>query len=335
MKTGTNGHIASYWAVRDGGRVQCLLCPFECLLDNGKTGICGGKRNVNSSLIAINYALTTSINLDPIEKKPLYHFYPGSRILSIGPNGCNFACQFCQNYAISQEDAPTRYLSPQEAVTAAKETGSVGIAYTYAEPLIWFEYVMDTSRAVREAGLKNVLVTNGFINPGPLEELLPLTDAMNIDIKSMDPAFYKKICHGKLEPVLETVRMSAMKTHVEITNLIIPGFNDSDDMFEKLTDFIAECSPDIPLHFSRYHPDFKFTAPATPYETLLRAVAIAKEKLKFVYTGNVSQEKYNQTICPGCGQMVIERHCFSVTRVAVKNGRCAHCGAGVNVVGCP
>jgi pyruvate formate lyase activating enzyme len=334
MKTGTNGHIASYWAVRDEGHVQCLLCPFECLLENGKTGICGGKRNIEGSLIAINYALTTSINLDPIEKKPLYHFYPASKILSIGPNGCNFGCLFCQNYNISQEDAPTRHLSPQEAVALAKDAGSVGIAYTYAEPLIWFEYVMDASRSAREAGLKNVLVTNGFINPEPLEELLPLTDAMNIDVKSMDPAFYKKICHGKLEPVLETVRRSARKTHVEITNLVIPGYNDSDDMFEKLAGFIAQINPDMPLHFSRYHPDFKFTAPATPYETLLRAVAIAKEKLKFVYTGNVSQEKYNQTICPGCGQMVIERHGFSVTRMAAKNGQCAGCGKELNVVGC-
>jgi pyruvate formate lyase activating enzyme len=334
VKTGADGHIAAHWSARDEGRVQCLLCPFECLLGDGKTGICGGKRNIGGSLIAVNYALTTSINLDPIEKKPLYHFHPGSRILSIGPNGCNLGCQFCQNYTISQKDAPTRRLSPEEAVIMAKQVGSIGLAYTYAEPLIWFEYVMDASRAAREAGLKNVLVTNGFINPGPLEELLQMTDAMNIDIKSMDPEFYKKICHGKLEPVLETVRRSAGKTHVEITNLIIPGFNDSDEMFEALTDFIAEINPDIPLHFSRYHPDFKFTAPATPYETLLRAVEIARKKLRFVYTGNVSQEKYNQTVCPGCGKLVIERRGFSVMSMAVKNGKCEYCGAGVNVVGC-
>lgn len=333
MKTEMGEHIAAHWVARDKGRVQCLLCPFECILSDGKTGICGGKRNVDGSLIAVNYALTTSINLDPIEKKPLYHFYPGSNILSIGPNGCNFGCQFCQNYAISQKDAPTRRLTPQEAVSMAKQVESVGLAYTYAEPLIWFEYVMDASITARKAGLKNVLVTNGFINPDPLEEILPLTDAMNIDIKSMDPEFYTKICHGKLAPVLETVRRSTMKTHVEITNLIIPGFNDSDEMFEKLTDFIAELNPEMPLHFSRYHPDYKFSAPATPYETLLRAVEIARKKLKFVYTGNVIQEKYNQTICPGCGETVIKRLGFSVISIAVKNGKCERCGCGVNVVG--
>ncbi|MBF0291198.1 MAG: AmmeMemoRadiSam system radical SAM enzyme, partial [Nitrospinae bacterium] len=318
---------------RDKGRVQCLLCPFECLLDNGKTGICGGKRNIDGSLIAINYALTTSVNLDPIEKKPLYHFHPGSNILSIGPNGCNFGCMFCQNYTISQNDAPTRHIAPEEAALMAKQVGSIGLAYTYAEPLIWFEYVMDASKAVRKAGMKNILVTNGYVNPEPLEEILPLIDAMNIDIKSMDPEFYTKICHGKLAPVLETVRRSAMKTHVEVTNLVIPGFNDSDEMFEKLTDFIAELNPEIPLHFSRYHPDYKFSAPATPYETLLRAVGIARKKLKFVYTGNVIQEKYNQTICPGCGETVIKRLGFSVISMAVKNGKCERCGCGVNVVG--
>ena len=333
MKPAAGGHVAAHWKARDKGRVQCLLCPFECLLDNGKTGICGGKRNIDGSLIAINYALTTSINLDPIEKKPLYHFHPGSSILSIGPNGCNFGCLFCQNYAISQEDATTRHIAPEEAAMMAREVGSVGLAYTYAEPLIWFEYVMDASKAVRKAGMKNVLVTNGYVNPEPLEEILPLIDAMNIDIKSMDPEFYKKVCHGKLAPVLETVRRSVKKTHVEITNLVIPGYNDSDEMFEKLTDFIAELNPETPLHFSRYHPDYKFSAPATPYETLIRAVGIAKKKLKFVYTGNVSQEKYNQTVCPGCGETVIKRQGFSVVSVAVKDGKCEHCGCGVNVVG--
>jgi len=233
---------------------------------------------------------------------------------------------------ISQEDYPTQYISLEEIVRLAKAKGAIGVAYTYTEPLIWFEYVMDTSRLVREAGLKNVLVTNGTINAGPLEEILPLIDAMNVDIKSMDPAFYKKVCRGKLEPVLETVRRSYGRSHVEVTNLVIPGFNDSDEMFEKLTDFLAGLSPLIPLHFSRYHPAYKMTAPMTPFETLKRAARIASEKLKYVYIGNVPSESHNQTFCPECGEIIIERLGYTVVKVAIHGGRCDHCGADTAIV---
>ncbi len=320
---------AAFWKVADrgqSGRAQCLLCPFNCILAEGKVGICRGKRNVDGRLWAINYGRTTSVNIDPIEKKPLYHFYPGSEILSIGPNGCNLKCNFCQNYYVSQGDSPTRYVEPDEVAKLAEDNRAVGVAYTYSEPLIWYEYVMDCARAIHSARLKNVLVTNGLINPEPLAELLPWIDAMNIDIKSMDPGFYKKICKGMLEPVLETVREAAKSTHVEITNLIIPGLNDTDEQFEKLTDFVASVSDMIPLHFSRYHPDYQQTAPHTPMDTLERAYLIAASKLKFVYIGNVLSNGMNQTKCPHCGQIIIRRAGYLVTDLSVLHGKCKNCG---------
>ncbi|MGK7344801.1 MAG: AmmeMemoRadiSam system radical SAM enzyme [Candidatus Nitrospinota bacterium M3_3B_026] len=325
-------HPALYWEKEKEGRVRCVLCPFRCLLGEGKIGICRGKQNIEGSLYAINYARTTSMNMDPIEKKPLYHFYPGSHILSIGPNGCNLGCDFCQNWAISQKEFPTTYLPPEDAVGLAETRGSIGIAYTYTEPLIWFEYVLDTSKLAREAGLVNVLVTNGMINPEPMEELLPYIDAMNIDLKSMDPAFYRKVSKGKLEPVLDTIRRCADRTHVEITNLLIPGLNDSTEMIEKLTDFIAGLDPLIPLHFSRYFPGYKRTTPPTPMESLLRAAHIAEKRLKYVFIGNIASEKYNQTRCPECGETIIERAGYTVLKTAVRGGECQYCGAKTAIV---
>lgn len=325
-------HPALYWEREKEGKVRCVLCPFRCLLGEGKVGICRGKQNIEGKLYAINYARTTSMNIDPMEKKPLYHFHPGSQILSIGPNGCNLGCDFCQNWAISQKEFPTTYLPPEDAVGLAEAKGSVGIAYTYTEPLIWFEYVLDTSNLAREAGLVNVLVTNGMINPEPMEELLPYVDAMNIDLKSMDPAFYGKVSKGKLEPVLDTIRRCAGRTHVEITNLLIPGLNDSPELIEKLTDFVAGLDPLIPLHFSRYFPAYKRTTPPTPMESLLRAAHIAEKKLKYVYIGNVAEEKYNQTRCPECGETIIERAGYTVLRAAVRGGECQYCGAKTGIV---
>ncbi|VAX19326.1 COG1180: Radical SAM, Pyruvate-formate lyase-activating enzyme like [hydrothermal vent metagenome] len=315
-----------------GGKVKCVLCPFNCVLAEGKTGICGGKQNIGGELVAINYGLTTSLSLDPIEKKPLYHFLPGSGILSIGPNGCNMACNFCQNYGVSQEIASVQFIAPEKAVSIAVSSGSIGVAYTYAEPLIWFEYVLATSKAMRAKALKNVLVTNGFINPAPLEELLPWIDAMNIDIKSMDPAFYKKICKAKLEPALETLRHAARETHVEVTNLVIPGLNDSDENFIKLADFLAEINPLIPLHFSRYHPDYLQSAKPTPIKTLTRAADIASKKLKHVYIGNVPGEERNQTHCAECGMVIIERSGYKVLNINVPDGNCGFCGAKNEII---
>ena len=331
MKTTTN-HPALYWEARDRGRAKCVLCPIECVLAEGKIGVCKGKQNIDGALVAINYGRTCALAVDPIEKKPLYNFHPGSQILSIGPNGCNLACNFCQNYHISQKISATSMMTSEQVVKTALEHRSVGIAYTYTEPLIWFEYVLDTAKLAREAGLVNVLVTNGQINPEPLEELLPFVDALNVDIKSMDEKFYKIVCKGKLAPVLATVEQAAKSAHVEITNLVIPGMNDSDEMFLKLTDFIAGIDPLIPIHFSRYHPDYEQTAPPTPYETLNRAAEIASEKLKYVYIGNVAADEGNQTFCPHCGEVVIRRSGYTVKEIKLDRGKCRHCGYNARVV---
>jgi len=269
--------------------------------------------------------------MDPIEKKPLYHFFPGSSILSIGPNGCNLGCDFCQNYQISQERFPTTRLYPDEAVAVAIANGSIGIAYTYTEPLIWFEYVLDTAKAAREAGLRNVLVSNGAINPEPLEEIAPWIDAANIDIKSMDPVFYRKICKGHLDPVLATASRLSGSVHLEITNLVIPGLNDSNDVLEKLCDFVADLDELTPLHFSAYHPAYSRKAPPTPLYTLERAADIASRRLKHVFIGNVVSGG-NQTLCPGCGEVVVARRGYSIGAVDVIDGKCRFCGAKTGVV---
>ncbi|MBI5178530.1 MAG: AmmeMemoRadiSam system radical SAM enzyme [Nitrospinae bacterium] len=324
---------ALYWEPREGGAVQCKLCPVRCLLKEGKTGVCMAKKNIGGKLIATAYGLTTAFNYDPIEKKPLYHFHPGATILSLGPNACNMGCQFCQNFQISQQTAPTRRVEPSELVAAANVRNCVGVAYTYTEPLMWYEYVLDAAYAVKRAGLKNVLVSNGYLEPEPFDHILPLIDALNIDIKSMDEEFYRKICKGKLAPVLRNVEHTAGKAHIEITNLVIPGLNDSDDNFERLAKFIAGVDPFMPLHFSRYHPMYKMENPMTPVDTLLRAGEISRQYLKYVFIGNVEVPGYDDTHCPSCNALLIRRQGFSAEVLAVENGHCVKCGTSVKIVG--
>jgi len=236
------------------GHVTCLLCPHGCRLKDGQSGLCNNRYNNKGILFTNNYGEVVSLNIDPIEKKPLYHFYPRSQILSTGPNGCNLNCAYCQNWEISNSKTITRYINPQELVELAIQNKTIGIAYTYSEPTIWFEYIMDAAKIARDNGLLNVMVTNGFINPKPLAELLPLIDAMNIDLKAYDEDFYHNICEGHLEPVLNTIKKAAAKTHVEVTNLLITDTNDSPEHIEKLTDFLVAVDPFIPLHISRYFP---------------------------------------------------------------------------------
>jgi pyruvate formate lyase activating enzyme len=270
------------------GKVRCLLCPNYCLLKKGETGRCSVRQNQNGRLYSLIYGETTSVALDPIEKKPLYHFHPGNSILSLGTKGCNLKCPWCQNWSISQDlSCPTEKMTPEEAVVRAKQLNSFGIAYTYNEPFIWYEFVYDTARLAHQEGLKNVLVTNGYVNQKPLEEIIGLIDAMNIDVKSMEESFYQKYCGGKLAPVLKSAELSAKRCHIEITNLIIPTLNDKQRDFQKLTDWVAEkLGKDVPLHFSRFFPAYKIDIPPTPIETLKAAEAIAKKRLRFVYLGN-------------------------------------------------
>ncbi len=325
---------AYYKKFADGG-VQCNLCPHNCIIKPGRVSICRGRVNRNGTLYAANYGKTISVSLDPIEKKPLYHFYPGKQILSIGPNGCNLSCVFCQNWTISQEKAPTEELPPEAAVRMAKQYSSIGIAYTYTEPVIWFEYIRDTATLVRKAGMVNVLVTNGYINPEPLNELLPYIDAMNIDLKSSKNEFYKKLTGGTLEPVLNSIIIASKKTHIELTNLIIPEENDTPEEIAQLVDFVASVNKKIPLHFSRYFPAYKLTNQPTPAETLRMAYEIAKKKLDYVYIGNALIDSASDTFCPNCNSRLISRFGFKVSIAGIKNGRCTHCNSEVDIIGAP
>lgn len=335
MKRGEDElYEALYYEKKNDGSVQCLLCPHFCHLKEGKIGLCRGRKNIEGRLIAINYAKPCTIAVDPIEKKPMYHFHPGSSILSTGPNGCNLRCRFCQNWEISQQDINTSYVPPERMVQEASRNNLIGISYTYTEPMIWFEYVMDCSKLAREKGLVNVLVTNGTINLEPFRELAPFIDGMNIDLKSMNPDFYKKVCSGYLETVLETIKIASETgmIMVEVTNLLITGENDSDGDIEKITDFIAGVNDEIPLHFSRYSPRYEMKNPSTPVERLHRAREIASKKLKYVYLGNIADEDSSTTYCPECSEVIVKRSWFSAEIKNLKNGKCAKCGYPVNII---
>ncbi len=324
---------ASYYETLDNGKIKCVLCPNFCVLSDGKTGACRVRSNRNGTLYADAYGEVISLSIDPIEKKPLYHFYPTKPILSTGSNGCNFRCRFCQNSGISQDKASTRHVSPEDLAGLASKDGLIGVAYTYTEPFTWFEFVRDAGYLVRERGLVNVLVTNGYVNEEPLRELLPLVDAMNIDLKSMRPEFYSKVCGGKLEDVLRTIEIAADSCHIELTNLIITNYNDTEEDFEKLVDWICSINPSIPLHFSRYFPHYRFTEPQTPVETLRKAYEIAKSKLTYVYVGNINLEGTSDTVCPKCGNTLVNRSFYLVKASGIQNGACRSCGSPVDFVG--
>lgn len=325
---------ALYYEKLTDGKVRCHLCPHNCAIADGKTGVCGVRVNKKGVLYTEIYGEVSSIAMDPIEKKPLYHFYPGSYILSIGTVGCSFHCDFCQNYTISQNPKhPTDYIDPDELLRLARQRGSIGVAYTYSEPFIWFEYVIDCCKLIRKSGLKNVFVTNGYINPEPLKELLEVSDAFNIDLKSMNEDFYRRVIGGKLAPVMATIEEVSKHPNImlEVTTLVIPGNNDSDGEMEKLTDFLASLRKDIPYHLSAYYPMYKFTAPPTPIQTLQRLQKIAQKKLQYVYLGNVGGA--SNTYCPNCSAVLVERYGYSIRRVNYHDGRCKSCGSDVSIIG--
>jgi pyruvate formate lyase activating enzyme len=302
------------------------------VLTEGKRGICRCRFNRAGKLVTDNYGELVTLALDPIEKKPLYHFYPGSKILSTGPNCCNLGCLHCQNWTISQEAAATTFVTPQRLAELAQEHESIGIAFTYTEPMVWFEYIMDVAPLLKARGQKVVLVTNGYINPEPLRELLGVTDAMNIDLKSIRREFYLRICKGRIDPVLQTVRRAiSAGVHVELTNLLISGENDSQKDIRDLIDFVASISDSVPLHFSAYHPDYKMDHPVTATSTLLWAYKEAKKRLKYVYLGNVASSDGSDTICVECGNTLIRRIGFRATIEGMQGTRCAACGAETGV----
>ena len=277
---------ALFWQKTSSG-VQCLLCPNLCLIKDNEHGICRKRINQKGELFATNYARTISLALDPIEKKPLYHFHPGTKILSLGANSCNLSCQFCQNYATSQKECTTHVILPEELLTYCQTHQIRHVAFTYTEPFTWYEYILDTAPLLQKAGISVVLVTNGYINPEPLKLLIPYISAMNIDLKAFSPFFYHNICGGQLQPVLDSIRFTNRKIHLEITLLLIETLNDDPKELLLLFSFLKDLNPDIPLHISRYFPRYLCNLPATNTQKLLQTVAIAKKYLNYVYEGNL------------------------------------------------
>ncbi len=325
---------ALYYEKLNDSDVKCLLCPHQCLIKSGKSGFCRVRYNSRGVLEATTYGLVSAAGMDPIEKKPLYHFYPGSMILSLGQAGCSFHCDFCQNYhMLNPADIPLKELSPEDAVKMADQRRSDAIAYTYNEPWVGYEYVLDTAETAHAEGLKNVLVTNGYYMQEPFENLAPFIDAMNIDLKSIRDDFYKTVSHGELAPVKRTIeRALDSGIHIELTNLLITNCNDSPDDIRKLVEYIAGLDPKIPLHLSRYHPAYKMTAPPTPQSTLSTAYRIASDALNYVYLGNVAGREGTDTFCPKCDALLVSRSGFSARRHSLDAGKCTECGERVNFV---
>lgn len=316
-------------------KLECLLCPHFCKLADGKTGICGVRKNTGKKIELLTYGVISGYSLDPVEKKPLYHFYPGYNIFSIGSYGCNMRCDFCQNYHISQ-NIPSFSSSPVVPETIVKEAMSavknIGVAFTYNEPVIWFEYMREVALEAKKEGLKTVMVSNGFVNSEPMNEIIGFIDAFNIDLKAFNNNFYKKLTGADLEPVKSSLKQIVKAgRHLEITTLIIPGQNDDEKEMIMQSEWIAgELGKDIPLHLSRYFPMFKRDDPSTPQDTLQRLFDIASEKLNHVYMGNGASMNGQNTHCPVCRTIVTKRSGYKTSLVNLDSeGRCSKCGTAV------
>jgi pyruvate formate lyase activating enzyme len=331
---------ADFWEPTEDSKVDCHLCWHRCRISDGKRGICGVRENRDGALYSLVYGQIVAENADPIEKKPLYHFLPGTLSYSIATPGCNFRCGFCQNWQISQaqdglEKFPQTYVEPSHVVAGAIDTKCASIAYTYTEPTIYMEYALDTARLAKEAGLKNVFVTNGYESPEAVEAMIGLIDAANVDLKSFSDEFYKSQCGARLEPVLDTIRaMHAAGIHVEITTLIVTGQNQSEEELEQIAGFIAGISPDIAWHISRFHPDHRaLDNSPTPLGALERAAQIGEAKgLKYIYVGNVRNAERMNTHCPECGEVVLRRAVMALMGDNLKDGACGVCGAKLPIV---
>lgn len=328
----TTRHEARYYEPAADGRAACLLCPHGCRLAEGERGLCHGRTCRDGRLWADGYGRVCALAADPVEKKPLLHFLPGSTCLSLAVAGCNLSCLNCQNHDLSQAapaDVPWRHIAPADLPRLAWANGCGAVAYTYTEPLTWIEYATDCARACREAGLRNILVTAGFVNEPPLRDLLPYIDAANVDLKSFSDDTYSKVCRGRLAPVLQTLRlMRDAGVWVEVTNLVIPGVNDSPRQVEAMCSWLAANGfARNPLHFSRFFPRHLMASlPPTPIETLIGARRVAEAYgMKHVYIGNVSLPGAEDTLCPSCGRLLISRHGYSVHPDGFC-GTCPHCG---------
>jgi pyruvate formate lyase activating enzyme len=318
----------------EDNEVRCVLCAHRCLIKPGRLGICGVRENRGGTLYSLVYAQAISANVDPIEKKPLYHFLPGTSAFSIATVGCNFRCAFCQNADISQASKGGGWgrwgqeLPPEQVVNLAQKYRCASIAYTYTEPTVFFEYAYDTAQIATERGIKNVFVTNGYMTEEALHKIEPYLDAANVDLKGFTDEFYRRTCGAQLQPVLDSIRlMHQMGILVEVTTLIVPGHNDGDEELRQIARFLADISLDLPWHISRFVPHYKMTnVPPTPVETLHRAAEIGYETgLRYVYAGNVPGDRYENTYCPNCGEIAIQRFGYH-TQLKLDGDRCKNCG---------
>lgn len=322
----------------DGKRLICDLCPRGCAMRPGDRGFCFVRENRDGQVVSTTYGRSTGFCIDPIEKKPLHQFYPGTAVLSFGTPGCNLGCTFCQNWTMSRSrdvEAACEAAQPAAIAAAAQQHGCCSVAFTYNDPIIWAEYAIDTARACRRLGVKTVAVTSGYITAAARSEFYGAMDAANVDLKGFTEQFYREYCGGRLQPVLETLQWLAHEgeTWIEITTLLIPQANDSPDDLKRMCDWIMkELGPDVPLHFSAFHPDFKLTDRSpTPPATLQMAYDIAREAgLRYVYTGNVYDPERQHTYCPGCGRAVICRQGYELSGFELRGGRCIHCQTSIS-----
>jgi pyruvate formate lyase activating enzyme len=332
---------ARFYEKLDGKKVRCRLCFHECLIREGNRGICGVRENRGGVLFSLVYGKSISEAVDPIEKKPLFHFLPGTRTFSVATVGCNFKCLHCQNYSISQApgdqaEIPGERLTPERIVSLAQQTGCQSIAYTYTEPTIFLEYAMDTAKLGNLGGLKNVFVTNGYITPEALRTMRPYLDGANIDLKAFSDEFYRKVCGARLQPVLDSIRLyKELGIWIEVTTLVIPNHNDSEDELRKIARFVCETDPGIPWHVTQFYPTHRLRdQPRTPVRILERAREIGIETgLKYVYQGNVPGAGGENTHCPGCDKLLIERLGYRIQSYFVEEGRCPACGELIDGVG--
>jgi pyruvate formate lyase activating enzyme len=331
---------ASYWSSLDGSTIQCALCPRKCVIQKDGRGFCGVRTNKNGTLYTLGYSNPIAVAIDPIEKKPFFHVTPGEPAFSLAVAGCNMRCVFCQNWQISQakpDETPSYNMQPIDVVNAAIKNNCKWIVYTYTEPTVFYEYMLDIAKLAKQKGLYNAMHSCGYINKEPLENLLPYMDAVNIDLKGFTEDFYAKMgSFSELAPVLNTLKLIKQKgVWLEITNLVIPTANDDMQKIKEMCVWIKQnLGDDVPLHFSRFHPDFKLkNLPETPIETLELAHKIAKDAgVKYVYIGNVPGHKYENTFCPRCGKLIVGRTGYSITEINIKDGKCKYCGYKISGV---
>jgi pyruvate formate lyase activating enzyme len=327
-----------YWSPTPRG-IKCLICPNECVIKEGESGLCHNRVNHDGKLYSIAYGNPCAVNIDPIEKKPLNHFLPGSKVFSIGMAGCNMACLNCQNSTISQvspKETRNYDLMPDKLIADTIASKCPTIAYTYSEPISYYEYTFDSAKLARQEGIKNVLVTASYINEEPLRNLCKYIDAANVDLKSFSNDIYMKLSAGTLQPVLNTLKiMNELGVWLEITNLVIPGWTDDLEMIKRMCNWLAENGlSNAPLHFSRFHPEYKLTnVSSTPVDLLTQARGIAlAEGIKYVYIGNVPGLDAQNTICPKCGEIIVERKGYSIFQINIEKGACKRCGEKIEGV---